>query len=424
MRIDGSLTPCAKSAFCYGNWRRTDLREIWNSEAAVAFRRNVAIGRFPDDHCRVCFKNRTMTRPQAVLGQPLIDWTKYIQKKTGFIPLAFKNIQRLFCKSNMDEEAKNILTEYFRATEELEIDSERHEPTYRILNYKLRILGEIIEDYLSYNRRPRHIAPVRRVFVTTLCNARCVHCMMNYTGAIRKGVYVKELGEYVGHASKEDISKALAYPRSIVDFSPSGSELLFYKQWEHIASTLYAQAVKLRIKTNGMLLTERTVRTLIDNRYLGPLNLSLDGATADIVENIRVGVKFDRVVHNIKFLVAYASQRDYSVALTLSLVLMKTNYRELPALVLLADKIRNESSLMVVNVNVQPLCLLGGRAYEQFVAREHHTLIDRQDLASVVDQTYQVSKQKNIPVLIFSKPIGEYIDQGCPLPPLRFPNRV
>jgi radical SAM protein with 4Fe4S-binding SPASM domain len=91
--------------------------------------------------------------------------------------------------------------------------------------------------------------------------------------------------------------------------------------------------------TNGLLLTDKLIDSLVHSR-LHSVNISIDAATKQTYERIRVGGSFDKLMANIA-----ALQRAKRVAGTstphvfFGFVLMRSNIAELPALVRLAAEL-------------------------------------------------------------------------------------
>ena len=102
------------------------------------------------------------------------------------------------------------------------------------------------------------------------------------------------------------------------------------------------KGIEVTINTNLTLLNERKARRCVDSGLSG-LFFSIDGATAQTYETIRVNANFEKVLANLKTLVntkkATNSQKPY---LKMVMVLMRRNLSELPELVRLASHYRVE----------------------------------------------------------------------------------
>ena len=87
-----------------------------------------------------------------------------------------------------------------------------------------------------------------------------------------------------------------------VDFSGGGEALLQPNLAEWITDAKSA-GCETGFLTNGVLLKKEMARRLIDEG-LDWIGISMDGATKDIYEEIRIGAKFDRVCENLSNLAA------------------------------------------------------------------------------------------------------------------------
>jgi radical SAM protein with 4Fe4S-binding SPASM domain len=114
----------------------------------------------------------------------------------------------------------------------------------------------------------------------------------------------------------------------------------------------YAVEKGIRVTTNSnlTLLNERRAERCVTSG-LDCLHISLDGATAETYERIRVRAHFDRVVHNVERLLAmresFGSAHPH---LHMVMVIMRQNLQELPDLVRLAHRLSMEQ------IFVQHLC--------------------------------------------------------------------
>jgi MoaA/NifB/PqqE/SkfB family radical SAM enzyme len=111
-----------------------------------------------------------------------------------------------------------------------------------------------------------------------------------------------------------------------------------------------ARGIEVSTNSNGTLLNSgRAERCVISG--LHEIHISIDGATAETYEHIRVRARFDRVIANVEGLVA--ARRRLACTnprIRLVVVAMRKNLAELPALVRLAHRLGIDS------VFVQHLC--------------------------------------------------------------------
>ena len=113
----------------------------------------------------------------------------------------------------------------------------------------------------------------------------------------------------------------------------------------------WASARGIRVSTNSNLTlwSERRARECIDSG-LYCLHVSLDAASAELYERIRVNARFEKVIRNLRRVIAARDAARSPLQIRLVCVLMRQNLHELPALVRLA---RSEG---VRDVFVQYLC--------------------------------------------------------------------
>ena len=111
-----------------------------------------------------------------------------------------------------------------------------------------------------------------------------------------------------------------------------------------------ARGIKVSTNTNLTLLTRARAERCVTSG-LGELHASIDGATAETYERIRVRAHFDRILKNLEGLIA--ARRRLGAAtphIRMVVVAMRQNLREIPDLVRLAHR------LSIDSVFVQHLC--------------------------------------------------------------------
>ncbi len=164
--------------------------------------------------------------------------------------------------------------------------------------------------------------------VTGACNLACRMCLVRYRPKLGRAA-----GAMCLHTFRRVVDELPALER--ITLQGLGEPLLAPDLGGMIEYAT-ARGIRVGFNTNGMLLTPPRARRLVA-AGLAWLHVSLDGATAATYESIRDGASFERVCANIRGLVA--ARREASSELpTVSLVLvaMRRNVRELPALVRLA----------------------------------------------------------------------------------------
>jgi radical SAM protein with 4Fe4S-binding SPASM domain len=107
-------------------------------------------------------------------------------------------------------------------------------------------------------------------------------------------------------------------------------KMIDYAKRKNIEAYLY---------TNGMLLDNKEMAVKLISSGVDRLSFSVDGATAETVENIRIGVKFDVLLKNIQYIVRLKKEKKSPIQLSLKSILIRKNIDELPAIVELAYKL-------------------------------------------------------------------------------------
>ena len=248
---------------------------------------------------------------------------------------------------------------------------------------KLTLIGQVVRSFLVGEEAPPVIAPAREVNLIAVCNARCIHCIGNHYDQLSKGVKGTD-GPLHKTISPEAHKAALAYPDHILEFWCNGSEFLIYPKWKEIYNSLKEQRIVLSLSTNGIALNEQAVRTLIDGGAMSHLNISIDGATKDTIEAVRVNVRFEQLVQNLRFLVRYSHQRRATYNLNFTFTIMQRNYREIPKFVEFVMSVFEGQQPLPGTILYTFLLAEGNGSYHEFLSRQHHSLIDERELKSLL----------------------------------------
>src|SRR5262245_43645851 len=176
------------------------------------------------------------------------------------------------------------------------------------------------------------------------CNLRCRMCAIQFRpdgppigppAFMDFDVFIKLLDQFpaLEQLQLQGLGEPMMHPR-------------FFDMVEHAVS----RGIKVGTNTNATLLNAGRAERCVTSG-LGEIHLSIDGATAETYERIRVRARFDRVVANIEGLAA-ARRRLHSATprIRMVVVAMRENLGEFPDLVRLAHR------LAIDTVFVQHLC--------------------------------------------------------------------
>jgi len=164
--------------------------------------------------------------------------------------------------------------------------------------------------------------------VTNRCNLKCRFC-----------------SRYFGQMKLGDMSPALL--NAAAELSAKAQEVALFGYGEPLISRAFYQllprlrSARVGFFTNGLLLTGELLERVVhlSRRPLSYIAFSVDGATPETYETIRIGSNFSRVWHNLETAIRLREQRKWHhLALRLEFVAMRRNAGELARLVRMADE--------------------------------------------------------------------------------------
>jgi radical SAM protein with 4Fe4S-binding SPASM domain len=213
----------------------------------------------------------------------------------------------------------------------------------------LEVVRSILRFYESYDTMERRAAAVRRGEIRThlgirplklemdivnQCNLRCTMCHFSsaqWSGRTKREIAVEDFAR---------IAEQLFPLCSHVSLSISAEPLLHRKLSAILQIIGKYKIPFIYMHTNGLLLHERVIGQLMQSK-VHQLSISIDGATKHTYERIRVGGKFERLIANIQAVNrAKKDTRSETPHICFNVVLMRSNIRELPALVELANSLQ------------------------------------------------------------------------------------
>jgi MoaA/NifB/PqqE/SkfB family radical SAM enzyme len=194
--------------------------------------------------------------------------------------------------------------------------------------YVDRRLAPLRDKVLQTKSRRKTRWRLLQVESAIACNLRCVMCPWTE---------IREKAANQGIMSQEvwDAIRPYLPEVSSVDFTGGGEPLLQPRLTEWMAEAKSA-GCQTGILTNGLLLNRETAKRLID-AALDWVCVSMDGATADQYEKIRIGSSFQRVCDN---LASIAELRTDRIPKTMiNFVIMHMNVHHVEEIVRLAARL-------------------------------------------------------------------------------------
>ena len=208
-----------------------------------------------------------------------------------------------------------------------------------LLRYKLRHLGvagtlrvasldfadmlrhHLAKRFPSLAFQPRSI----QIECTTRCNLKCTMCEISYWSEKGGNLEVEKLERMVQHL-----------PRlRRVDLTGVGEGLMNREFFQGI-EFLKSRGIYVTLNDNFTMMTEKNARRIIE-LGVDQIFLSLDGATKQTFESIRIGADFDKVIANTRRLIEMRRElRRKRPEVKINSVVTTSNYREMPGIVEIA----------------------------------------------------------------------------------------
>jgi len=214
--------------------------------------------------------------------------------------------------------------------------------SWELFVYKLRAVGlrhMARVAYLDLAESALHRIAKRLPFVsvspwsiqiecTTRCNLKCTFCELSYWTERPADLTLNTIQKMIGHLPK----------LKRVDLTGIG-ESLMNRHFFTIVAFLKSRGLYITLNDNFTMMTEKTARRIVE-LGVDQLFLSLDGATKETYEQIRVGAKFDKVIANARRLLQIKREMGRKLPeVKINTVVCTINYHELPAIVELAHDI-------------------------------------------------------------------------------------
>jgi len=210
---------------------------------------------------------------------------------------------------------------------------------WALLRYKLRHIGlrntlrvayldlgdeawcRIGRRFPAVLRSPRSI----QIECTTRCNLKCTMCEISYWTEKGGDLEPEKLRQMLRHLPK----------LRRVDLTGIG-EALMNRGFFDALKVLKSRGMYVTLNDNFTMMTDGAARRIVE-LGVDQIFLSLDGASRETYEKIRVGADFDKVIANARRLIQIKREtRKKRPEVKINTVVCASNYHELPAIVELA----------------------------------------------------------------------------------------
>lgn len=258
--------------------------------------------------------------------------------------------------------------------------------------------------YDLYSSDNSHYPTQMSFEMSNLCNYECVMCNEDFSSLIRKNrAKLPPLKFAYPESFFEEIKEFIPHLR-IATFI-GGEPLLiksYFRLWEMIVD-LNKDCI-IHIQTNGSYLPLRFLELIESGRF--DIGISIDGATKETFEKIRINANFDDVIQNVKTLKTYADKGK--VVLNINFCPLTLNWFEIPDMVSMASAW--SIPLKIINVeNPRNLSLHHRSASYLQKVKE---VLEKADFSEIAHSESVVSKNNVKAFNDFVKQIGYLISNA------------
>jgi len=162
-----------------------------------------------------------------------------------------------------------------------------------------------------------------QIETSLICNLKCPECAIG-AGRITRTKRVMKYEQFQIIASKINKITDIMY---LFNF---GEPFLNEDIFDIIS--LASGFSKTSISTNAILLDEEKAKALI-NSGIREIIVSIDGVTPEVYEKYRVGGDLNRVLNNLKLLIAFNREAGNKVRIVPQMVVFRHNQHEIPAFI-------------------------------------------------------------------------------------------
>ena len=247
---------------------------------------------------------------------------------------------------------------------------------------RLKSLRDKVIGKKTLKKRPWRLLQVESAFA---CNLRCVMCPWREMAkaAANHGIMTQTVWQAI-HPYLDRVQS--------VDFTGGGEPLLQPKLAEWIADATKA-GCETGFLSNGLLLTEEKLKKILA-AGIKWICISMDGATAEMYNKIRIGSNFDRVCENVANI---ARLRNGNIPkIMINFVLMDINVHQMDDIVQLA------AHLGVDQVNFKQCDVIRGEAGKGFGLFASEKTMEIRRLQKSLDKARRLAKKLKVATTAFA----------------------
>jgi len=174
---------------------------------------------------------------------------------------------------------------------------------------------------LQWPKRPQLI----NLEITAICDARCIHCPREAMDRSQRPMEMEIFKKLVDQAAE----------MRVPDLCPNGfGEILTMRSFDEHFAYIRSKSHRFRIlvNSNGFRLDDEKIESFLRHE-VDFLNITLDGATAETFEKIRVRLKLDQIEDNIMRLIRARDARGLQFPkIRVGMIAIPQNMHEIDAL--------------------------------------------------------------------------------------------
>ncbi len=263
-----------------------------------------------------------------------------------------------------------------------------------LINY----LGAGVANKLKLAWTPFH-PPRIDIEPNNTCNLLCQHCQVPHWS--KTPVYL----------SSEKLIKIFDQLPYLINVKLQGmGEPLLNRQLVDMLQEGENRGIVMEFFSNGTILSDDQVNRLLKLKHT-TIYFSIDGATSEVFESIRVGSSFPQVVENIR---SFLERRGKNVVpkVTFATVATRTNLHELPKIIHLAKELGADS------INLQTSLTSWGKEQVEEYARAIRLDLTSIEIASKLSEVERIASDEGVLLNVFSADAYS-IKNKCPWPWMR-----
>ncbi len=229
--------------------------------------------------------------------------------------------------------------------------------------------------------KPGYSPTALQVEITTACNLKCTMC---------EHTYMQKVG---GHMDFDQFKKLLDSNPNVQTLNITGiGEALMNPAFLDMVDYAKKKGIYVWFSDNMTLMTERSAKRLI-GAGTDFIVLSLDGATKETFEKIRVGARFEHVLENTRRLIRLRDEQGKKTPLIgINCVITKENYTEIEQMVQLAHEMKIDKLMFMtifVSTNTGKFSLYS---------------VSKEEIEQVLGKAQETAKKLGVSVIAWPNP--------------------